>query len=137
MHRGRCQESRTKPDTKRGAEVWYGQYSWKGDATLRGRVEGNCTYPFCMRNRPSLGGNSIATDGLGWLCHDRRRQFAEFRQCKFQHFFAEIDDSGNLKGLAPGKTTVTVSADNGVKGSVEVTVTLQGGNEEYGYEELN
>ena len=50
---------------------------------------------------------------------------------------AGIDNSGNLKGLAPGKTTVTVSADNGVKGSVEVTVTLQGGNEEYGYEELN
>ena len=50
---------------------------------------------------------------------------------------AGIDNSGNLKGLAPGKTTVTVAADNGVKGSVEVTVTLQGGNEEYGYEELN
>jgi len=50
---------------------------------------------------------------------------------------AEIDKSGNLKGLAPGRTTVTVSADNGVSASVEVSVTIPGGNEEYGYEELN
>ena len=50
---------------------------------------------------------------------------------------AEIDDSGKIKGLVPGRTTVTVSADNGVSASVEVNVTLQGGNEEYGYEELN
>ena len=50
---------------------------------------------------------------------------------------AKVDDKGKLEGLAPGKTTVTVSADNGVKDSAEIVVTIEGENEDYGYEDLN
>ena len=50
---------------------------------------------------------------------------------------AKVDNKGNLEGLAPGKTAVSVSADNGVLDSAEIIVTIEGDNEDYGYEDLN
>ena len=45
---------------------------------------------------------------------------------------AMVDDKGKLEGLAPGKTSVTACADNGVKDSAEIVVTIEGDNEDYG-----
>ena len=50
---------------------------------------------------------------------------------------AKVDNKGKLDGLAPGKTTVSVSADNGVLDSADIIVTIEGDNEDYGYEDLN
>lgn len=51
--------------------------------------------------------------------------------------YASVDDSGNITGIAPGETNVTVTAPNGVGASAHLVVLLSGGNEEYGYEDLN
>ena len=48
-----------------------------------------------------------------------------------------LGGDGTVTGLAPGKVQVWLAADNGVYGWAEVQVTVSGGNEDYGYEDLN
>ncbi|MBO4341163.1 MAG: Ig domain-containing protein [Bacteroidales bacterium] len=48
-----------------------------------------------------------------------------------------LGGDGTVTGLVPGRVQVWLTADNGVYGWAEVLVTISGGNEDYGYEDLN